>query len=222
MAGILAILGAVLLLGIILRVGTAALVVTGLSRDVARFQVRSAFFGVGFTTTEAEMVVNHPARRRVVQALMLLGAIGITGVIGSAVLTLARNEGSLLMPLVTLAVGLVGLWALAMWAPLDRFLIGLFEGLLRRWTDLDTHDYTALLRLSSEYAIQQFTLEPNGPLDGHSLVELQPRAAGLVLLGIERADGGEYLGAPAPDTVLHGGDTVTIYGRNEVLATLGG
>ncbi len=39
---------------------------TGLSWDAASFQSYSAFFGVGFTTREAELVVNHPIRRRII------------------------------------------------------------------------------------------------------------------------------------------------------------
>jgi Trk-type K+ transport system membrane component len=41
------------------RVGATALMMTGLSWDTASFQAYSAFFGVGFTTREAEMVVNQ-------------------------------------------------------------------------------------------------------------------------------------------------------------------
>jgi hypothetical protein len=219
MSGVLAILGAVLVLGLTLRVGTAILVVTGLSRDIARFQVRSAFFGVGFTTSEAEAVINHPIRRRVIQTLMLFGAVGITGVIGSAAVTLARNEGSVLVPILTLAAGLAVLWRLTSWPALDRLIARLFERLLRRWTDLDTHDYHALLRLSSDYVIRQVALAPDGVLDGRTLGEVLPEVSGVVLLGIERADGG-YIGAPPPDAVLHGGDTVTVYGRDEVLSAL--
>jgi len=33
---------------------------TGLSRESARFQARSALTGGGFTTTESEAVVRHP------------------------------------------------------------------------------------------------------------------------------------------------------------------
>lgn len=219
MAGVIAILAAVALLAAILRLGTAALVVTGLARDIARFQVRSAFFGVGFTTSEAEAVVNHPARRRIVQALMLLGSIGITSVIGSAVLTLARGGDSLVGPLLALAAGLLGLWALTSWAPLDRALVRFFERLLRRYTKLDTQDYTALLRLSSDYTIRQFTLHAGGQLDGRSLTDVLPGVSGLVLLGIERADG-DYIGAPDLTTVLHGGDTITVYGRDDALAEI--
>ncbi|MEE3220394.1 MAG: potassium transporter TrkA, partial [Planctomycetota bacterium] len=39
---------------LITRVATVALMVTGLSRESARFQARSALTGVGFTTYESE------------------------------------------------------------------------------------------------------------------------------------------------------------------------
>ena len=51
---------------LVTRVATVMLTATGLSREVARFQARSAFTGAGYTTTESESVVNHPVRRRIV------------------------------------------------------------------------------------------------------------------------------------------------------------
>ncbi len=51
------------------RVATVALTMTGMSLEHARFQARSALTGTGFTTSEAEAVVGHPARRRIVMAL---------------------------------------------------------------------------------------------------------------------------------------------------------
>jgi hypothetical protein len=219
MTAVLAILGAVVVLALILRIGTAALIVSGVSRDVAAFQVRSAFFGVGFTTGEAELIVNHPFRRRLIQFLMLLGSIGITGVIGTAVVTLARTEGSLLLPIVVLAGGLAVLWALTMWRPVDRLLVRLFERLLRRWTTIDTRDYHALLRLSADYAVRQFDVPAGGRLDGRTVGELLPQAHRVVLLGIERADG-TYLGAPDTGEVVRAGDTLTIYARDETLDAL--
>jgi hypothetical protein len=62
---------------LITRVATIALTVTGLPHQAARFQARSALSGVGFTTSETEQVVNHPVRRRIIMALMLLGNVGI-------------------------------------------------------------------------------------------------------------------------------------------------
>lgn len=63
---------------LVTRVATVALTLTltGLSRESAKFQARSAFSGAGFTTTESEDVVNHPIRRRVIMSLMLIGNAG--------------------------------------------------------------------------------------------------------------------------------------------------
>ncbi len=61
----------------ITRIGAVALMLTGISAESARFQARSAFSGVGFTTTEAVAVVNHPVRRRIVMVLMLMGNVGV-------------------------------------------------------------------------------------------------------------------------------------------------
>jgi len=62
---------------IITRVATVALALTGMTQQSARFQARSALTGAGFTTTESERVVNHPVRRRVIMALMLMGNTGL-------------------------------------------------------------------------------------------------------------------------------------------------
>ena len=64
----------ILLALLVMRIATVVLTLTGLSSESARFQVRSALTGVGFTTREAESVVNHPVRRRVVMMLMLIGS----------------------------------------------------------------------------------------------------------------------------------------------------
>ncbi len=218
MVGVIVILLAVLVLALILRVGTAALVVTGLTRDVARFQVRSAFFGVGFTTSEAENVVNHPVRRRIASLLMLLGAVGITGIVGSAVLTLVRSGDSLVWAILALGAGLTLLWLLWTWKLVDRAVVRWMERLLRRYTHLDTHDYAALLHVSGEWAVRAFDVRSGEPLDGRALSELHED---IVVLGVQHGDG-TYDGAPAPAKTLHAGDTLTVYGHADALRALAG
>lgn len=63
---------------------------TGLAAESARFQARSALTGVGFTTSEAESVVNHPVRRRVV---MLLGSAGVITAIATLMLSFVNTGG---------------------------------------------------------------------------------------------------------------------------------
>jgi Trk-type K+ transport system membrane component len=76
---------------LIVRAASVALVLTGLDQRRAWFQALSAFTGTGFTTREAESVVNHMARRRIISALMLLGNAGIVTVIIGATSVIIRS-----------------------------------------------------------------------------------------------------------------------------------
>jgi len=57
--------------------GAIALEITGMERSKARFQSLSALSGTGFTTSEAESIVNHPRRRRIATWLIFIGNTGI-------------------------------------------------------------------------------------------------------------------------------------------------
>ena len=85
MTSIIALLVITLVSLLVVRIGATALMMTGISWDTASFQSYSAFFGVGFTTREAEMVVNHPVRRRIIRDLILAGNIGLTSVLATLV-----------------------------------------------------------------------------------------------------------------------------------------
>jgi hypothetical protein len=100
---------------IAVRVGSTALMMTGLSYDTASFQAYSAFFGVGFTTREAEMVVNHPVRRRIIRDLILAGNVGLTSALATLVVTLMQSATTArLLMLVGLAIlGLISLLMLS-------------------------------------------------------------------------------------------------------------
>ena len=86
MGALLALLTIVIFALLVVRVGAKALMMTGMSWDAASFQAYSAFFGVGFTTKEAEMVVDHPIRRRIIKQLILFGNIGLTSAFATLVL----------------------------------------------------------------------------------------------------------------------------------------
>lgn len=87
MIAIISLLMVVFLSILITRIATIALTHTGLTRESAKFQARSAFSGAGFTTEESEMVVSHPVRRKIVMVLILIGNAGILAAISSLILT---------------------------------------------------------------------------------------------------------------------------------------
>lgn len=135
----------VVTLGLILtRVATVALTMTGMTLEHARFQARSAFTGTGFTTSEAEAVVNHPARRRIVMVLMLVSGAGAVSVVGTLVLSFAGvdSTGGGLERAAVIVVALTGLLWLAKSRVVDRYLRRVIERLLRRFTDLSTSGTT--------------------------------------------------------------------------------
>jgi TrkA-C domain len=201
------------------RVATVALTITGMSREAARFQARSAMSGVGFTTSEAEQVAAHPVRRRVVMGLMLVGSAGVVGAVASLMLSFTGSHGgqTLVRALILLG-GLFVLWLLMRSAWVDRRLSRLIRRLLDRWSDLEARDYASLLDLGGEYAVMELAVRESDWIAEHSLAELRLRDEGVVVLGIQRA--GEYLGAPAADTVIVAGDTLVVYGREHRLCEL--
>jgi K+/H+ antiporter YhaU regulatory subunit KhtT len=204
------------------RVGTIALTATGLSTEVAHFQARSALTGVGFTTSETELVVNHPVRRRIVLSLMLVGNAGLVTIIATLVVGFAGKGDTLdvLTRLGTLVLGLGLIVLAARSRTIDRLLSRVISSALRRFTKLDVRDYAQLLDLASNYAVAELGVEADSWVAEHRLADLHLPDEGVLVLGIRRSDG-TFVGAPRGDTHIHEQDTLIVYGYADVLADLG-
>jgi hypothetical protein len=206
---------------IITRIAAVALTLTGLSRESARFQARSAFTGVGFTTTEAEKVVNHPVRRRVLMLLMLLGNAGIITAVASLILTFTNidSPSTSLWRLLWLGIGLTVLWLIVTSSWIDKRTSEFVTWALKRWTKLDVRDYARVLHLAGDFGIIEMAVEQDDWLAEKTLAELNLNDEGVLVLGVRRPSG-VYIGAPKGSTRLHAEDTITLYGRSPVLADL--
>lgn len=206
---------------LITRIATVALTSTGLSRESARFQARSAFSGAGFTTSESESVVGHPVRRRIIMLLILLGNAGIVTVVSTLILGFVGTEttGQWLTRLAVLIGGLAGLWLLANSRVVDRVLNRVIERALRRWTRLDVSDYAGLLHLGGDYRVVEMKVEAGDWVENGVLEKLRLVDEGILVLGIERP-GVVYAGTPRGDAVLKAGDTMILYGRADALDEL--
>ncbi len=206
---------------VVTRAATIALTATGMSREAARFQARSAFSGAGFTTTESESVVRHPVRRRIIMWLMLAGSAGIVAVIASVVLAAAQGGEDVhaFVQVGIVSLGIFLIWWASRTRWVDERITWLATRALRRWTDLEVHDYAALLHVGGEYIVTELTVEADGWLAGRDLGSLSLRDEGIVVLGIERVDG-SYFGVPRADTVAAAGDVMLLYGRAESIAEL--
>ncbi|HVM26159.1 MAG TPA: TrkA C-terminal domain-containing protein [Mycobacteriales bacterium] len=220
MVGIVSLLAILTLSIVITRVATVMLTATGLSRDIARFQARSAFSGAGFTTNESESVVNHPVRRRIVLQLMLLGAAGVVTSLTSLLLSFTGTTGAQTANRILVLVGgLVLLRLLAGSRLVDRALTRATEWGLRRYTRLNVRDYDKLLHISDDYTVAELDAEDGDWITGRPLGELRLRDEGVMVLGLYRRDG-SYLGVPRMTTVVEPGDRLVLYGEDDAIPDL--
>jgi len=224
MAGIVGIVALLVILAlslIITRLATTALTLTGLSREVARFQARSVFTGTGYSTHESESIVGHPVRRRVIMWLMIVRSAGLITIVLSLILSFlgTGEDESRLLRLGAMVVGVVALWLLANNRFVDRALNRWISRMLGKWTDLDTRDYASLLHVHGDYSVTELMIRDDDWLAGKQLSECHLREEGATVLGIIRRDR-TYLGAPEGSDEIRPGDTLVLYGRADALAEL--
>lgn len=221
MAAVISLLLVLTISLLITRTATAALALTGLSRESARFQARSALTGVGFTTGESESIARHPVRRRIIMTLMLVSNLGLATVAASLIMTFVNTSQSehWWLHLLVLAAGLGALWLLTSSRWVDRHLSRLIHWALKRYTRLDVRDYAALLQLGGGFGVVELHVEAGDWLAERGLSSLGLTEEGVLVLGIHRG-GGRYDGVPTGETVIHAGDTLVLYGPKERLAEL--
>jgi hypothetical protein len=170
----------------IVRVAAVAMRLTGLPENVARFQCISALTGAGFTTSESEMIVNYPLRRRILVVLMIVGNLGLASVAATFIVSFAGTEpraGAIAWQaaMIALAVGVIVLVMIN--RTLDRAMCELIATILTRTTRLGTRLYHRTLQVDSGLSVAEHmyrgvddTTIKDLPLLQHSLVLLTVRA----------------------------------------------
>ena len=206
---------------LVIRIASVALVHTGLSREAARFQARSAFTGVGFTTSESEKIVDHPVRRRVVMTLMLFGNVGIVTAMSALLLSFLVSQGGAQGPVryPTLIVGVAALWGIGSSRWVDQRVCRVISWALNRFTSIDARDYARLLHVRDDYGVSELCVREGDWIAGRSVDKAHLSGEGLLVLGIE-CPGGSFIGAPPADTEIRVGDTLVLYGRTPRIAEL--
>lgn len=226
---LLALLIIVVIALLIVRIGAKALMMTGLGRDVAEFQAISCFFGVGFTTSEAEMIMANSARRKIASHLIIAGNIGLTTALSTLIITFMEDEpkwvddlspfdGSegFFFKLSVIAVGLVAITLVYKTPMVKRLLDFVIERSLRRYHEVRAIDYETVLHSGDGFSVMQVEIEPGNDLIGSTLAGAALGTKGVLVLNIKRA-GGESIGTPHPTTEINAGDMLTVYGREEII-----
>jgi hypothetical protein len=206
---------------LVTRMATLALTATGMPAEVARFQARSAFTGVGFTTGESESIVGHPVRRRIVMLLMMVGNAGFVTIVASLILSFTSSSGTpdalARIGLIVAAITVLGYLTRTRF--FEHWATAMLSRILDRYADLELHDFHHMMRLGGQYAVTELAVQQGDWIAGKSLAELALSDEGVLVLAVQR-HGGEFLGAPQGGTILEPGDTVFLYGRSSVTIDL--
>ena len=206
---------------LIVRAAAIALMMTGMDEKRAKFQALSAFSGTGFTTKEAEYVINHPKRRRIITWLMIMGNAGIVTVIVTATSSLVRSGGyQLPMYILLLAVGIFIIYRIVTNRGFIRRWEGFIEDKFVQSRTFEEDVIEDLLHFIEGYGLVRIIVAEDSPLAGSSLAEHKLTERDILVLGIER--GKNWIPIPKATEIIEDGDKVVAYGALKVLKRIAG
>lgn len=178
----------------IVRIAGVVLEHSGIPRPIARFQAVSALTGAGFTTSESELLLQTPERRKIIIALMLAGSIGLGSLIATVVVGafgISNSATGILGQVVAMAGALLFLH----YVLLSRRVDTLICGLASRWLDrqgMGRTPFLFLYRLADDTTIAEHRLAgvpPADPADWGA-------ASALLPIAVRVTDGHIRNGAP--------------------------
>jgi len=196
---------------IVVRIGGFALQLTGLESDVARFQALSAFSRAGFTTAEAERVVQHRTRRRIVTILIVLGNAGIVTMIAALVasFTEVTSYSWFFIRLAIIIVGIFVLYRLIIRSgAVNRIFDWVRKPLMKRIA-MEAPAIEEILHVEKNWGVHFVMIKEKSKNIGLSLADIT--ATGDVeILAIDRADA--FIARPDSAEKLMEGDRLLAYG----------
>jgi len=199
---------------LVVRIGAIALEMTGMETSMARFQALSAFSGTGFTTREAERVVNHPRRRKIVTYLIILGNAGIVSVIATFILSLSQSGAFRpSLNVIIILVSLIILYRIATHQKFARKLTEKTKKTLREKFHFERVHLEEIMSQSEGYGVATMLVGKESKLHGLTLSESGFRDADLLILSIERDEG--LIPVPRANSRIHPGDRLLCYGKLE-------
>jgi hypothetical protein len=207
---------AILVSFIIVRIGGFALELTGIEPDVARFQALSAFSGTGFTTREAERVVGHRMRRRIITVLIILGNAGTVTVIATLVLSFTQVSGYMwfFIRLAIIVGGIFGLYEVIIRSNVGRRIPGWLQRPVMNRILREAPAVEEIFRAEKDWVISLVMIKESSKSIGLSVADI--RAEGdIEILGIDRAD--TYLTRPNWDEKIAEGDRLLIYSNRKAV-----
>ncbi len=191
--------------------GTIALETTGLERTKARFQALSALTGTGFTTSEAESIVNHPKRRRIATWLIFIGNAGIIAFLILLILYLRAGLMTPTIPhIIIVILPLLLIILFVRFGIVDKLSSAIVRS-LHKGSSTTGLALDELLLQTGEYGIVRLTVKLHEDMQNFKLKDYNLPDKENSILAIER--GNTVLPFPGENELLLQGDRLLCYGK---------
>ena len=222
--GIVYVVLMIIMLLILVEILAIALKITGLDMEKARFQVISIITSTGFTTREAELITQHPTRRRIAKILMLISYVGTATFISLFISIINMiSSGEKISYIFTIGIVLLIL-VLFLSRNRNRWILyrmeKFIEKQLLRQMDRNKKYKTVeeVLKLNDEYGVAEFIIEDDSRLIGVSLDESGLKERFIQVLNIDR--GSHLIHFPSSKFVFNQGDKIVVYGQLDSIKEL--
>ena len=201
---------------IIVRIGGFALQLTGIEPDVARFQALSAFTGTGFTTREAERVVGHKVRRRIVTVLIILGNAGLVTIIATLVASFTQVSGYMwfFIRLAIIIGGIFLFYRLIMRVKMGQRILDWLQRPIIERIFGEAPAVEEIFSVGKDWAISLVMVKGSSNSVGLSVAEITAERD-MELLAIDRA--GAHLARPGAGETVAAGDRLLVYASREAV-----
>lgn len=200
-----------LIIALVIEVGVLLFRMTGLNREVARYQVISMLTGTGYTTQESALIIDHPIRRRISSALILFGYFSLAVII-SSIATILSNDlrvGLLLNVIVVLIVVFVLLKNKTVFNKLENR----FEHEMDTEYNLEDWPMKTALALEDDEMVAIIEIKHDSDYIGAPGRALVEENLDIVLLIIRRGD--KILRFDLFEVELQEGDKIMIIGKED-------
>ncbi len=205
---------------LLIEILSIVLKLTGLELNKARFQVISILTHTGFTTRESELIVQHPTRRRIASALMIISYVAQITLITLLFNVLTQASQNILGTAIALSIMMLFVIVVTQSKYLSERFDKVTEKLLKnKIKKMNSNGrIEQVLNLSPEFSIYELIVDTESFICDKTLQELQMKEHYIQILKIDR--GSEMIDFPRADTRVLAGDRMIVYGKIDALTQL--
>ncbi|MFD1358602.1 TrkA C-terminal domain-containing protein [Fictibacillus halophilus] len=201
------------IIAVVIEINVLLFTLTGLKKEIARFQVISMFTATGFTTGESELILEHPIRRRLSTFLILFGVFSLAVIISAISNILSDEFRSIELGMITLV--LIGLYLIMSIPKFKRYLEKSFEGHLEKQYNLADLPLRDVMYFDEDDVVIELPIHKNSSVIGKKLKDVIEMEDDMLVLFIKRGD--VTLRKDSYTTEIQEGDMIFLYGNQNSL-----